>query len=70
MSYNPKTDFVCYARDKHGDGLVTCYKPGHLDGIYNCDEDREILGKCRKRYGCKPSSQTKNLRETYGGTNI
>ena len=53
--YNPKTDFVCYARDKYGDALCSCYKD---DEDYKCNEDREMLGKCKVGHVCKPSDQT------------
>tara|TARA_R100001163_G_C5063048_1_gene200240 strand:- start:310 stop:528 length:219 start_codon:yes stop_codon:yes gene_type:complete len=66
MKYNPMTDFVCYARDKYGDELTTCYKHNEFvcewnkEGIdkhpVDCHEDRLLTGKSET--GCTPSAQT------------
>ena len=60
--YNPKTDFICYAREKYGDALSTCYK---CEGVYNCHEDREILGKCSTGVGCTPADSISESRIEY-----
>ena len=63
MKYNPKTDFVCYARAKYGDEGTTCFKDLHTPEMVNgnisccsCHEDRLLTGKSKT--GCTPSAQT------------